>query len=156
MQRQRIYCVSCRAGQICGGQETLDLLRANGMLRRQAEPDEGLVNELLRAALPTMPCPECGAGGLAIDENFVDQSGQWDEWEEWEQGGRGCEQCRKIIPAERLELYPQATRCAACEAAPRSTNEDVEYCPRCGSIMTLRTTASGVTQYRLYCPECKR
>lgn len=152
MPRTRIYCITCRSGQICGSFELADLLRAQGMLRRESEPDETVLEQLLQAALPTIPCPECGAGGLAIDESFQDDG---DAWDEWEAGGRQCAQCGAAIPEERLSLYPDAERCAACESSGGS-KEDVEYCPRCGSIMTIRTSSQGVTRYRLFCPECKR
>ncbi len=152
MTRKRIECPSCGQGQICSEFQLADLLRAQGMLRREAEPDATTLIELLDAALPKMTCPQCQKEGLEVDAEFDESGGKF---EEWGPQATDCEQCGQRIPPERLELYPQATRCAQCEAAPRERTED-DFCPRCGNILTMRTSGSGLTRYRSYCSECKR
>ncbi|MBW3599051.1 MAG: TraR/DksA C4-type zinc finger protein, partial [Planctomycetes bacterium] len=64
--------------------------------------------------------------------------------------------CGNPIPPERLEVFPGATHCAACQEAAASADADIpDYCPRCGSIMTLRATgAGGVQRYAMKCPQC--
>jgi len=122
------------------------------MLRRASEPDSTTLEVLLASALPKMKCTACDGVGLQIDQQFEDQS---DDWNEWGEEAKNCEQCGQRIPPERLELYPQSTRCAACESAPIEKTED-DYCPRCGNVLTMRTSGAGLTRYRYFCSVCKR
>jgi RNA polymerase-binding transcription factor DksA len=70
-----------------------------------------------------------------------------------------CAACGKMIPAERLELFPDTTLCTACQSTvDRGAAPDTEeYCPRCGARMQVRAARSaGVARYALVCPQCRR
>ena len=157
MNRKRLVCRNCGAGQICGLFEIADLLRSRGMLRREAEPDAATVLMLLEGSIDQLRCPQCDAEGLAVDESFAADRDDWDEWaiDAAAPVVRVCEGCGQKIPPERLELFPTAKRCATCESSQKD-EEHVEYCPRCGNIMTYRASGSGVTRYQFYCSACRR
>ena len=79
-------------------------LRQLGMLRRAADPDVDLLDELFHTGTAKMQCASCREVGLALEE--VADEGWEDE--------RCCEACGKVIPRERLDVLPGAVRCAAC------------------------------------------
>ena len=172
-----LSCESCSWRSVCSQDATIQRIRSVGMLRRQAEPDDELIAELLPLAAAKMACPACSAIGLRIGEtdgnNAQDHDAQaHDDWPR-DQGSRDqwpsdqwndavvCEVCRQPIPPERVEAVPDATRCAACqtEAEAGREPEEPDYCPRCGSLMVLRVgNAGGVTRYKLFCtgsPPCR-
>ena len=77
-----------------------------------------------------------------------------DEGLEWAES-RKCEICHKPIPAERLELYPNATRCAACESCSEESHGAAEYCRICGGIMVIKMArGSGISRYKMVCRDC--
>jgi DNA-directed RNA polymerase subunit M/transcription elongation factor TFIIS len=130
----------------------LQWLKSAGMVRRDAAPDLDLLPELLRSAAGRMKCPECGQVGLsaeAIPEDADD--------EDWGMQ-RQCAICDQPIPAERLEIFPNAELCVACQAKSDrgESSGAVEYCPHCGSVMTVRQDRRGVTRYVMACPQCRR
>ncbi len=130
-----------------GLSEKLARLRSLGKLKRAKNPDPDLVRELFLASLPQLPCEGCGKTALglhaAIDE---DDPELWGE-------ARRCESCGEPIPAERLEIFPDAVRCAACQDKPAAPGED-DFCPRCGNRMQVALSSRGLSQYRLRCPSC--
>ncbi len=72
---------------------------------------------------------------------------------------RKCELCSGVIPAERIEIFPDTRLCVACQQ--RDERGEIagaaEYCARCGSIMTLRQSrGTGITRYEMVCPVCAR
>lgn len=73
-----------------------------------------------------------------------------------------CEVCGKMIPAERLAVFPDSKVCAACQGKLDRGESvgNVEYCPRCGSPMTLRPTrGAGIMRYQMVCSQgsqCRR
>lgn len=146
-RRLQLRCPACGDTSVCGPVELLARIRAAGMLRKEAEPPWETVVALLPSAMQRMTCGGCGSSGLEGSE--VDE----DDFDEWGQG-RLCTACRAPIPAERLEVFPDATRCVQCQDLPEE--EAAEYCPRCGTVMQLRTASRGVTRYQLVCPECRR
>ncbi len=128
-------------------------LRAVGRLKRNAEPEPELVDELARAAAGEMTCSSCAAVGLYVageDEGVAD----------WPTAGL-CEACGGKIEPERLEALPEAVRCVACERASESGQPigEVEYCPKCGAPLALRpTTGAGLVRWRMVCtgaPPCR-
>ncbi len=155
-----LSCVHCSWRTVSSEYETIKRLRSVGMLRHQAEPDEDLLAELLPLAAARMTCPACGAIGLQTGDGG--DGGDADEWSEsgWH-NAVACEICRQPIQPERLEAVPGATRCAACqtEAEAGREPEELDYCPKCGSLMMLRVgNAGGVTRYKLFCtgsPPCR-
>ena len=104
---RRLRCPACGWQRPCGVEEMLRRLRTLGMLRREAQPHPTLILELLQSQSSSLTCDECQEVGLLLedaDDDF-DDSG----------AGRLCEMCGRPLAAERLQLYPDARRCAACE-----------------------------------------
>lgn len=130
----------------------LQWLREARQLRRGAEPEPELLSELFRAAADKFACPNCSTIGLVVGDMPAEDDEEWGM-------GRACEACRKPISSERLELIPGARLCATCQG--RSDRGELagpaEYCPRCGSVMTLRQSrGAGITRYVMACPSCRR
>jgi predicted RNA-binding Zn-ribbon protein involved in translation (DUF1610 family) len=150
--KMRLDCPRCSWRRVLDEQQVVERLRQIKMLRRAANPDPDLVLELFTAAAARFPCPHCDTTGLRAQE----ASGQEDDWDD---PGRSCEACGQPIPRERIELFPVATRCAACQRRSDlgGADEVAEYCPRCGSVMVTRpASGSGITRYELSCPQCRR
>jgi ssDNA-binding Zn-finger/Zn-ribbon topoisomerase 1 len=126
-------------------------MQQQGMLRRTADPEPELMRELLQTALSRFRCTRCEQTGLTAEEAEEDDDEEWDD-------ARTCTGCRQPMARERLELYPDSSRCAACEqAAGQESQEEVEYCPRCGSPMELRAgRGSGISKYEWVCSSCRR
>jgi ssDNA-binding Zn-finger/Zn-ribbon topoisomerase 1 len=129
----------------------LDWLRQAKMLRRDVQPEPELLGELLRAAVPKLACPRCGATRLAIRPIAEENDEDWGM-------ARVCEECGRPIARERLEVFPDARLCVTCQATADRGGlaGPQEYCPRCGNLMTVRQTrAAGITRYTLACPKCR-
>ncbi len=127
------------------------LLRA-GMLRRNEHPAEAEMQELLPAAAPKLACPECGSVGLSTSAVFDDDA----DWP----AARRCQSCGQLIPAERLEVFPDAELCVQCQGrvddrVPQVTDE---FCDGCGWPMVLRASRGrGITRQVIACsnPQCR-
>jgi hypothetical protein len=147
----QLTCAHCRWQSICGPVQMLDWLRSVRMVRRDAQPEAELLGELFRAAGRRLVCPHCRTVGLTVAEAELENDEDW-------QMARACERCRRPIPFERLEVFPDTRLCVDCQAkADRGEPEGSdEYCPRCGSVMTLRQSRRGVTRYEMVCPQCRR
>jgi len=125
-----------------------------GVLRRSKEPDLDLLAELFAAHAKRLACAACGHIGLSTRGCDADD---WDDddWDDWG-AGRACEVCGQPILSERLQVFPAASRCAACQQQEEAGgNVELEYCPRCGEVMTIRARASGASRYVMSCPKCK-
>ena len=96
-----------------------------------------------------------GAEYVDFDCELLNQM-EADDWEDQVL----CAVCRTAIPAERLEVFPNATLCPACQAKDESgelASNDAEYCPRCGGLMKLQKRGGpGLAGYQLVCSECGR
>ncbi len=128
----------------------LDWLRGVQMARRDAAPEPELLGELFRVAAPRFACPQCGAVGLSTTD------AQDEDDEDWGMA-RKCEGCGRPIARERLEVFPDTRLCVLCQAKNdrgEAAGPD-EYCPRCGSVMTLSQSRRGVTRYVMTCPNCR-
>lgn len=143
-----LLCPQCSAVELCDAKCMLARLRSVGILKREAKPDPELLRELFRGSANKFTCHRCDHLGLVAREASVE------EWPET----RKCQACGTSIPRERLEIFPQAQRCAACESQSKESHSDeIEYCPRCGEIMTVRLSrGSGISRYMTFCPSCKR
>ena len=134
----------------CGRRDLLDLveslgrLRELGMLKRAEQPTWDVILELLVAVRDRLICGRCGAAGLQVGP-YEEHADVWDE-------RPACSDCGRPIEPERLELFPGASRCAACQRQQEAGRAEPEFCPRCGEIMQLRAVAASVTRYRLRCP----
>jgi DNA-directed RNA polymerase subunit M/transcription elongation factor TFIIS len=148
---RQLRCPDCSYVEVVGLSEMLRRLQSAGMMRRAKEPDEAVIEELFLQTAPRFPCPECGRTGLVVED--VDVDADWGT-------ARLCARCRRPIPPERLEIFPGATLCAACQQADEAAGEadpaTPDYCPRCGSIMTLRASGAGMSRYVMTCPQCRK
>lgn len=148
-----VVCPHCQASELCGPEGMTRRMMAARRLKRTSEINLDMLAELFQASAPFLTCLECGHTGLTLRP----RSDLDDNWP----GGRPCTACGKNIPAERLELYPEATLCAACqEKIDRDdTVGDMDYCPRCGAPMQLRPSrGGGITRYKMVCtatPPCR-
>lgn len=150
--RWEARCPRCRGLFRPDRVQQVDWLRALGKLRHEARPAPDLVDELFRTSSGQLICPSCAAAGLIVTPVADDEGEAWGD-------ARRCDDCGAAIPRERLELFPLARLCVACQAkqeqgtAPR----EIDYCPRCGSPMTVAPTrGAGVTRYVQTCPQCRR
>jgi hypothetical protein len=147
-----LHCDACTWHTLCGPQEIEKRLRSAGHLRRAEKPTAGLVSELLHGVAQQLVCRECSAAGLRISP-YQDE----DDWAT----ARRCEICRQPIAPERLEALPEAKRCLKCQQAEDTgqAKGEVEYCPRCGSLLELRVSRrGGLTRYQMFCtgqPPCR-
>ncbi len=152
MFRDRIQtdltCRKCRFTQRCGPTLMMERLADIGMMKRDADPSLELLLELVRSAADRLHCPRCDGVGLAVTEADDDA---WDEV-------RHCERCRAPIPVERIEVFPDATRCAACQnASDQGSDQEREFCKHCGSVMSVQLRRTpGSAAYQLKCPDCGR
>ncbi len=147
-----LVCTHCGERETLRPGQLLDRLRATGVLRRAKDPDPDEILELVRANLGKLTCPACERAGMKLEASATD-----DDAEAWGDP-KPCEACGALIPAERLELFPNTTLCVACQQA-NERGEDTgpaEYCPYCGNVMQLRKARSGITRYVLECPSCRR
>lgn len=156
MFAKRLVCGGCGWATVCGADEAVRRLRLVGHLRRESDPDEGVLEELLFDAAGRMTCPGCKRVGLKVEDPVAESDD-----EDW-QTAKLCEACRKPIPVERLEVFPDAKRCVGCQDRSETGVDDVdepEFCPRCGSLVELRVSrAGGLTRYRRFCtgtPPCR-
>ncbi len=145
-QRWQVHCPACGWQGIWGPAQLLDGLHEIQILRREKQPDEALVVQLAKNAADRLLCRHCHHSGLQItawNDDFDDSI------------RRVCEICREVIPVERLEVFPMATRCAACQDKPTQPRDEEDFCPRCGEVLQLRlSNAAHVSRYRITCPAC--
>ena len=150
-----LSCSQCGWQTTSGEDQLATRLRTIGLLRRAPHPPREMVAELLKSNASRLPCDQCANIGLLIGPaDDVDDSTDW-------QQAVVCEVCRKPIPPERLEIFPNAQRCVACQdVADRGAEpEEPDFCPKCGSLVELRVSrGSGTTRYKLFCtgnPPCR-
>ena len=150
-----LKCQRCGWRTCCGQKEIERRLRVLGLLRRAAHPPEELISELLAANLSQLKCDACGLVGL-----FLGPDEETEPRDDWQQAVV-CQICNRPIPPERLEVFPDATRCVDCQDASDRGLEaaEPEFCPKCGALLELRVSrGSGVTRYKQFCtnnPPCR-
>jgi DNA-directed RNA polymerase subunit M/transcription elongation factor TFIIS len=147
-----LVCPACKRRGPQRPDQLLERLRAAGTMRRAKEPDEAEIVELFRAHQATFACAACGHVGLSLQEPQSDEEEDWGD-------PQPCERCGALIPAERLELFPNTTLCVQCQQASEREGDSgpAEYCPHCGSILQLRkASGAGITRYVMQCPSCRR
>ena len=135
-------------------------LRLVGRLRREKEPYEDFLAELLVETVPQMTCPGCKVKGSLRATPSQNVLSEWDD-DNW-QAATLCDVCRKPIPLERLEAVPESNRCVACQDKAETgklPEDEPEFCPKCGSLVELRVSrGSGLTRYKQFCtgsPPCR-
>ena len=118
------------------------------MLRREKNPETALLRELLTTAAEQIRCSKCSCAGLVVG----------DDWEEEWTDETQCSACHAVIPAARLEVFPDTQLCAACQAKKEtgaSIAGDAEYCAHCGGLMELRKRGgAGLARYSMVCSDC--
>jgi hypothetical protein len=129
-----------------------------GLLKRATHPPEEMVSELLALHARRLACDQCQHLGLVYgdprDKDVDDDDGDW-------QQAVVCEVCRQPIPPERVEIFPDARRCVACQdVADRGEEPDEpEFCEKCGALVELRVSrGGGITRYKRFCtgsPSCR-
>lgn len=173
-----LVCNNCGWRTIGGEDELARRLRTLGLLRRSPHPPVELVSELLRVnahRLTRDACHQTGlaivgaddGGSLGIDSPVIspqasrrgDLAGSENRGD-WQQA-LVCQLCRKPIPPERVEIFPDAQRCAKCQDVVDRGSEPVapEYCPKCGALLEMRVRrGGGITRYKQFCtgqPPCR-
>ena len=139
MLTANLTCPSCNWRTTCGEAEIARRLRSLGLLKRAANPPEELVRELLAANVSQFDCDQCKTAGLVFSEPAeAEDSGDW-------QQAIVCEVCHQPISPERIEVFPDAKRCVACQDAADQGDEpdEPEFCPKCGALIELRVSRGG-------------
>ncbi len=149
LRLKSITCTSCDDRRIVGSEEMAKRLRASGKLRRDAKPDSQLVLELFLQELASESCTQCGCRSFTVSDYEMDENDWGDPIL--------CEVCKKEVPPERLEIFPNEKRCAACKGKPAVDEEQPEFCDSCGGLMVLRQRGgAGITAYAMVCSDCGR
>ncbi len=140
-------CKSCGQSTATTYLDLLVRLRQSGFLRRDKDPSIEFVSEVLAIAAKKWHCPQCEAANLTVER--IPEEAEWRE-------GRACSGCGKQILVERLEVFPNANYCAACESRPpKERDDDPQFCLRCGSKMEVqRSRRTGIARYVFACPIC--
>ena len=145
--RTELTCPTCAAVESCGYAQMLTRLQEVGVMRRSKDPEPAIVRELFESTAERFACASCQHIGLSV------RTGPVDDWSDAHEAV-ACKDCRQIIPRERLEIFPGTKLCAACQQRDDAgANDEPEYCPRCGNIMSVRLK-SGTSRYVLSCPQC--
>jgi transposase-like protein len=122
------------------------------LVKYTSELENDLLPELFRALTGKLSCPLCGHMGIIAQPSEPISDEAWGE-------ARKCELCGVPISLERLDVLPDARLCVACQGH-EDRGEAIgpkEYCPRCGSIMTMvLSRGAGVARYLMTCPSCRR
>ena len=143
-------CPRCGETSLSSAGEIAHRLAANGMLRRESDPEWEVMVELLKSLASSLTCSDCAHQGLVVRE-----ADEFDD-EAWGMGRR-CEMCGQPIPPERLEIFPDSRTCAICKNRDEQgmISEDIEFCPKCGGVMELKPSRGvGITRYTYRCTEC--
>ena len=159
MLAANLTCPECGWQTTCGEEAIARRLRSLGLLKRAGSPPEELVRELLNSNVCQLACDQCLHVGLLLSD--PSRAGEdFDDEGDWQQAVV-CEVCRKPIPPERVEIFPAAKRCVACQdEADRGVEPDEpEFCEKCGSLVELRVSrGGGITRYKRFCtgsPPCR-
>ncbi len=160
MQQVTLGCPHCNWQAICNQAEVEHRLRGLGLLRRAPHPPGELVAELLNANLSRLSCDACGNTGIVLARDHEDNNDDDRPSDDWQQA-IVCEVCKKLIPPERVEIFPDARRCVDCQGLADRGEEPQEpdFCPKCGSLVELRVSrGTGITRYKRFCtgsPACR-
>ena len=107
---RRVHCTACDWQAVWGPEQMLDGLRELQILRREKQPDPQTIVLSGRRSRRAVAVRACRHAGL----RFEPWSDEFDD----ELPRRACEICGELIPKERLDIFPQATRCARCQDKP--------------------------------------
>jgi predicted RNA-binding Zn-ribbon protein involved in translation (DUF1610 family) len=130
----------------------VDWLRAHRLVKSTSDIETDMLVELFRTSASKFRCAKCAHVGLIATRAAEEDDEAWGE-------ARKCESCGSVIPAERLQVFPETRHCVDCQQRDDSGElaGEAEYCPRCGAVMVLeRSRGTGVTRYVTTCPACRR
>ena len=151
----QLACSNCGWQTVCGVDDAAARLRLMGLFRREAHPDEEVVEALFVETAPRMTCPLCKEKKLLAKPSADDVADDW-------QAAVLCEVCREPIDPERLEAIPNSKRCAKCQGKAETgqlSEFEPDYCPNCGALVEVRVSrGSGITRYKRVCtgePPCR-
>ncbi len=147
-----LRCPQCNWTTICGPAQMADWLRRHRVVKSTTDADTDVLVELFRTSTGRFTCPQCGAKSLIASPSEQLDDEAWGE-------SRKCESCGALIPAERVEIFPDTRLCVACQKRDDrgELTGPAEYCPRCGAVMVLkRAGGAGVTRYVMACPACRK
>jgi predicted RNA-binding Zn-ribbon protein involved in translation (DUF1610 family) len=147
-----LRCPACGWSAVCGPPQMIDWLARHRLIKSTSDIDIDVLAELFRTSAGRFVCPQCGQSGLVATPGESLEDEAWGE-------ARKCESCGAPIPPERLEVFPGARLCVACQNREErgELTGPAEYCPRCGSIMELsQSRGSGITRYVMTCRVCGR
>lgn len=151
-----LTCRNCGWRTVCGPADAAARLRLIGLFRRELDPDDAVLAELLVESAPRMTCPLCKEKRLvATSSDLSDDDMEW-------QTAVLCDVCRQPIDPERLEAIPGTKRCTACQGKAEAGALDTwepDYCPHCGALTEVRVSrGAGITRYKRFCtgaPPCR-
>lgn len=161
-------CPHCHQSRPWTKADRLVWLQQSGFLRKHKDPADDIVSEMFRLKLQELPCPNCQKTGVRVVTQV--QAVEEDD-EQWDTAAtavasdelvRFCIDCREQIDPDRVELFPETTRCVACqrkfesgEASGRSESFSADdLCPRCGDFLQTHRNRSSRTAYRVQCGSC--
>lgn len=161
-------CPHCRQTRPWTKADRLAWLQQSGFLRKHKDPADDIVSEMFRLKLSELPCPACQKSGVRIVvqvQKIEDDDSEWDTSvgsTSTNVSARFCADCREQIDPDRVELFPETTRCVRCQqkfesgaqgGASSSFSED-DLCPRCGDFLQTHRNRSSRTAYRVQCAGC--
>lgn len=147
-----LRCPACALSTTLDVTAGMDWLRSLGKLRANSDATPDVIRELVRAIAGEQVCSGCRAAILTCHDVR--------DAEDWPSAPR-CLNCQRLIPPERLEVFPGTELCVACQGQEdRGQIPSVgEYCSKCGSPLVMRpTTGAGIRRYKLVCsgnPPCR-
>lgn len=128
----------------------LSRLRLVGVLRRETDPEDAIIIELMTDAAVRMTCPSCKSIGLNAIETESDAADEEDDW----LAAVLCTVCRMPIDPERVDALPGVKQCVGCQGKEEAgeVEEEPDFCPKCGSLVELRVSrGGGIARYKQFC-----
>lgn len=161
-------CPHCQQSRPWSQADRLIWLQQSGFLRKHKDPADEIVQEMFRLKLPELPCLNCQKSGVKLVPYVQSIEENDDEWNTFGSVNEDasevkyCSDCREQIDPERVELFPEITRCIACQrkfesgeksGQPATFSAD-DLCPRCGDFLQTHRNRSSRTAYRVQCQGC--
>lgn len=161
-------CPHCHHTRPWTTADRLIWLQRSGFLRKHKDPADEIVAEMFRLKLSELPCPACQQpGGRIVTQvqAVEDDDEQWDTLGSSDESStevRYCTDCREQIDPDRVELFPETTRCVACQrkfengegGRNHGSVEAEDLCPRCGDFLQTQRNRSSRIAYRVQCGNC--
>jgi ribosomal protein S27AE len=161
-------CPHCHQSRPWTKADRLVWLQQAGFLRKHKDPADEIVSEMFRLKLAELPCPNCQKSGVRVVAQVQAVEEDDDQWDtgaaatEASELTRYCLDCREQIDPDRLDLFPETTRCVECQrkfengesASGKESFSADDLCPRCGDFLQTHRNRSSRTAYRVQCGSC--